>query len=118
MEKLVSASNWYEGGYRANIVTYGIAKVVYDTVESGPIVDLDRIWLTQDVPEALENALMVAGAEAQTIILDPQAVRNIGEWAKKQACWKILTDIELHNPPANIIFSLLLLSFNLISSSI
>jgi hypothetical protein len=39
--------------------------------------------------------MMVAAAEAQTVILDPQAVRNIGEWAKKQACWKILTDIKL-----------------------
>lgn len=95
MEKLVSASHWYEGGYRANIVTYGIAKLVYDTIETGPVVDLDQIWLVQDVPEALENALMVAGAEAQSIILNPLAVRNIGEWAKKQACWKILSDAKL-----------------------
>ena len=96
MEKLVSASSWYEGGYRANIVTYGIAKLVHDTIESGPIIDLDHIWRIQDVPEALVQALMVSGAEAQSIILDPQAVRNIGEWAKKQACWKILSDAELN----------------------
>lgn len=30
LEKLVSAQTWYEGGYRANIVTYAIAKVVAD----------------------------------------------------------------------------------------
>lgn len=95
MEKLVSSANWYEGGYRANIVTYGIAKVVHDTVESGRVVDLDLIWKFQDVPEALENALTVAGAEAQSVILNPQAVRNIGEWAKKEVCWKTLYETRL-----------------------
>ncbi|MBF4406229.1 hypothetical protein EAY15_23985, partial [Vibrio anguillarum] len=29
-EKLVSNAEWYEGGYRANIVTYAIAKLVND----------------------------------------------------------------------------------------
>lgn len=95
MEKLVSSSGWYEGGYRANIVTYGIAKVVHDTIESGRVIDLDRIWKIQDVPEALEKALTVAGAEAQAVILNPQAVRNIGEWAKKEICWKTLHEIRL-----------------------
>lgn len=95
MEKLVSASGWYEGGYRANIVTYAIAKVCHDVEKTGQTIDLDKIWRLQHVPPELLQALDIAGAEAQSVILDPQAVRNIGEWAKKEACWKILSEKEL-----------------------
>ena len=31
-ERLVSEQPWYQGGYRANIVAYAIAKVAYDVV--------------------------------------------------------------------------------------
>ena len=32
-EKIVSKAEWYEGDYRANIVTYAIAKLVHDAKE-------------------------------------------------------------------------------------
>lgn len=99
MEKLVSAQEWYEGGYRANIVTYAIAKVAYDARELEQVVDLARIWRLQDVPAALEGALLVAGAEAQLLITNPpEGVRNMSEWAKKQACWEQFRKRELSYP--------------------
>ncbi len=99
MEKLVSAQEWYEGGYRANIVTYAIAKVAYDARELEQVVDLGRIWRLQDVPAALEGALLVAGAEAQLLITNPpEGVRNMSEWAKKQACWEQFRKRELSYP--------------------
>lgn len=89
MEKLVSAQDWYEGGYRANIVTYAIAKVSHDAAEQEKVVDLSRVWRAQDVPVELEGALLVAAAEAQQLITTPpEGVRNMSEWAKKQACWE------------------------------
>lgn len=88
-EKLVSAQEWYEGGYRANIVTYAIAKVAYDANQQDMVVDLNRVWRAQDVPAPLEAALIVAAAEAQDVITNPpEGVRNMSEWAKKQACWE------------------------------
>lgn len=96
MEKLVSASNWYEGGYRANIVTHGIAKVVHDAGKFDMAIDLDRIWRMQTVPNELLAALEIAGAEAQEIITSPaDGIRNMSEWAKKQACWDRLSKREL-----------------------
>lgn len=96
LEKLVSAADWYEGGYRANIVTYAIAKVVHDAEEMDKVVDLARVWRAQAVPEGLEHALVVAAAEAQDIITHPpEGVRNMSEWAKKQACWKAFSERQL-----------------------
>ena len=95
LEKAVSAADWYEGGYRANIVTYAIAKLVHDLTQKEKVIDFDKIWKSQDMPAELEAALMIAGAEAQSVVLTPIAVRNIGEWAKKQACWKALSEREL-----------------------
>jgi hypothetical protein len=93
LEKLVSAQEWYEGGYRANIVTYAIAKVAHDAKEMEKVVDLSRIWRAQAVPSNLEHALLVAAAEAQDIITNPpEGVRNMSEWAKTQACWKAFSE--------------------------
>ncbi|GAB5436844.1 AIPR family protein [Falsiruegeria mediterranea] len=96
MEKLVSAAAWYEGGYRANIVTHGIAKVVHDAEQRDLVIDLDRVWRMQTVPSELLDALEIAGAEAQAIITNPESgMRNMSEWAKKQACWEALSKCEL-----------------------
>lgn len=100
-ERLVSsaADHWYEGGYRANIVTYGIAKLVYDVTQMKKSIDLDRVWRLQRMLETLESALNIACAEAQIVILNPApGMRHIGEWAKKQACWKNLQEKELNYP--------------------
>ncbi|WP_282028448.1 AIPR family protein [Paracoccus marcusii] len=89
LEKLVSAQTWYEGGYRANIVTYAIAKIAADVDAMKKVVDLARVWRVQDVPSPLEDALLTAAAEAQEVITNPPpGVRNMSEWAKKQACWE------------------------------
>jgi hypothetical protein len=96
MEKLVSGSSWYEGGYRANIVTHGIAKVVHDADKLGLTVDLDRIWLLQSVPQDLLAALELAGEEAQAVITDSdEGLRNPSEWAKQQGCWAVLSKRQL-----------------------
>lgn len=89
LERLVSAQEWYEGGYRANIVTYAIAKVAADAEALEKVVDLSQVWRAQDVPAVLEAALLVAAAEAQDAITSPPpGVRNMSEWAKNQACWE------------------------------
>lgn len=88
LETEVPKQPWYEGGYRANIVTYAMAKVFHDANGEKQVLDLDTIWRRQSVPEALQRALLLAAAEAHNVITDPPAgVRNMSEWAKQQACW-------------------------------
>ncbi len=98
-ERLVSDAEWYEGGYRANIVTYAIAKLVHDAEERDMVVDLDAVWRHQDVSQELKSAILAAAAEAQDVITHPpEGVRNFSEWAKKQPCWKWLSERELNYP--------------------
>ena len=88
LEKLVSLQDWYDGGYRANIVTYGIAKIAHDAREKNLVVDLDALWHLQNVPSDLKEALIKAAAVANSVITNPPTgVRNMSEWAKKPDCW-------------------------------
>lgn len=88
LETEVPKQPWYEGGYRANIVTYAMAKVFHDSNRENQLLDLDAIWRRQSVPEALQRALILAAAEANYVVTHPPTgVRNMSEWAKQQACW-------------------------------
>lgn len=96
LESQVPKQTWYEGGYRANIVTYAMAKVFHDANGEMQVLDLDVIWRRQSVPEPLVRALMIAAAEAHNAITHPpQGVRNMSEWAKQQACWNGLKSRKL-----------------------
>ena len=88
LETEVPKQPWYEGGYRANIVTYSMAKLFHDADGEKQVLDLDAIWRRQSVPEALQRALLLVAAEAHNVVTHPPAgVRNMSEWAKQQACW-------------------------------
>lgn len=88
LECEVPKQPWYEGGYRANIVTYAMAKVFHDATDGKQVLDLDTVWRRQALPDGLQRALILAAAEANDVITHPPAgVRNMSEWAKQQACW-------------------------------
>ena len=105
-DRMIGSSGWYRSdrGYKAQIVTYTVAWVV-DRVrqERGSEVDLRQIWTRQSVPEPLAQALSDAAPLVAEIIKDaPESVRNISEYAKRQACWTAVQnemDMEL---PAQI----------------
>lgn len=101
LEKAVPHQPWYEGGYRANIVTYSMAKLAYDIDKLGKFIDLDRIWRQQSVPAPVGDALLLAAEGAHHIITHPpEGVRNMSEWAKKQACWAQMQDRKIKYPSA------------------
>ena len=93
IERLVPHQPWYTGGYRANIVTYAFAKLVHDAETRKNVIDLDNVWRLQRVPAILEKASLAAAQAANDIITSPPVgVRNLSEWAKKQACWSSLAN--------------------------
>ena len=88
-ERLVSAQPWYQGGYRANIVAYAIAKVANDMGENRRAVDFQGIWRQQAPTPAMEAALTLAAEAAHDVLVaPPQGLSNVTEWAKNQACWE------------------------------
>jgi hypothetical protein len=93
-DKLVARLNF--GGYKANIVTYTIAKLVHAT---GRRIDLDRIWREQDLSPALAEAVTELAPFVQKVIVSPPGDGNVGEWAKKDACWDAVRDIDWTTPP-------------------
>lgn len=101
LEKAVPQQPWYEGGYRANIVTYSMAKLASDIDELKKVLNLERVWRNQSVPEPIENSLLIAAEEAHNVITHPpEGVRNMSEWAKKQACWSQFKDRKIKYPSA------------------
>jgi hypothetical protein len=95
-EKIVTAQNF--GGYRANIVAYGIAKLSH---EMAMRIDFDRIWAKQGVSEALAAALTDLSHLVYKVIIDPpRGTTNVGEWAKRDACWAKVLEVPWSAPPA------------------
>ncbi|GIG91121.1 hypothetical protein Pen02_60570 [Plantactinospora endophytica] len=95
-DKLVARQNF--GGYKANIVTYTVAKIVHAT---GARIDLDRIWREQNLPPALTDAVTELAVLVQKIITSPpEGSTHVGEWTKKDACWDAVRDLDWTLPPA------------------
>jgi AIPR protein len=89
IEKIVSAREF--GGYRANIVTYTIARLAHET---GQRLDLDRIWREQRIGTALAAAIDDLCVPVHDVITRPVRVANVTEWAKRPECWSRVTDID------------------------
>ena len=94
-EKIVQNASWYQQGYRANIVTYTLAKI-FDTLSkyhSKQRLDFNQIWLNQKIPSYLRLEVERIGyLTLQHITSDDRKVVNVTEWCKKLECWKIFQD--------------------------
>ena len=96
-DRLVARQSF--GGYKANIVTYTVAKIVHAT---GVRIDLDRIWREQDLSPTLAHAVTELSVLVQKVITSPPGgSTHVGEWAKKDECWDAVRDIDW-TPPAEL----------------
>ena len=100
-ERIVSALPWYQGGYRANIVAYAIAKIANDTAHQKRAVDFDSIWRRQSQGDAMDEAVATAAEQVHEVLVHPHpGISNVTEWAKKEACWDRVRDIMIDWPDA------------------
>ncbi len=98
-ERIVTEQSWYEGGYRANIVAYAIAKMAHDAREAGRAVDFQNIWHRQGLPPAMVPALTVVAESVHAVLISPApGISNVTEWAKKQACWNRVSELVIAWP--------------------
>ena len=92
-EKLVSAQEWYNGGYRANVVAYTLAMLGHLAKKHGGELDYMKLWTQQAVSDTLLDAIAcVAKAIHDDITQPPAGISNVSEWAKKEGCWTRLVD--------------------------
>lgn len=101
-EELVSKAPWYANGYRANTVTYAIArlaKLIEDDFP-GRALDLSKIWKQQSLSSPLSAQISLVAEQAQRIIGSPPAQwKNVTEWAKKRQCWDAVADAAVELVP-------------------
>jgi hypothetical protein len=99
VEKLVTEQPWYQGGYRANVVAYAIAKLAHDVEARGSAVDFGRIWRAQGISAGLLEALTVVAKAVHGVLVDPPSTtQNVTEWAKQQACWHRVSRLNIDWP--------------------
>lgn len=99
-ENLVTRQPWYQGGgIRSRVVPYAIAKLAYDADKVGEVVDLEKVWRRQSMPDALTEALTVAAEAVHNVIMGTASeIPNPLEWAKQQACWARVKTLKVEWP--------------------
>jgi len=100
-EEIVTEQSWYQGGYRANVVAYAIAKMGSDCEKREEFVDFDAVWRAQGISENMGAAIaLVAEAVHDVLVSPPAGISNVTEWAKQQACWARVKAIDVEWPAA------------------
>ena len=90
---------WYISGFKQNIVIYTISKFVHDLKNRGDgyVIDYDRIWRNQSVPEAMMSQLHSLAKVVFDILTDPGRTKQlIPEYAKTTACWEKIRNARVH----------------------
>jgi len=102
VENIVSQQSWYEGGYRANIVTYTIALLSHLVASvHRKIFDFEALWKAQSFPPVLVPMVEELSKVAFDVITSPpESSANVTEWCKKPACWKALSSTSARLPKA------------------
>jgi hypothetical protein len=88
IQDMVSQQPWYNSGYRAQIVTYSMAKLFNMAESLGGSVDLSKIWEDQELSPELEEQLIGVMAAVNSAIINGKEEENIGQWCKKPKCWE------------------------------
>lgn len=98
VEQIVTNQSWYESGYRANIVTYSIAMLSYliEKEFPGEILDLQRIWNQQEIPEIIEQQMIyITKSVFDAILDDTRETVNVTQWCKRENCWKFVREVDV-----------------------
>jgi hypothetical protein len=103
IEHLVSDQPWYQGGYRANVVAYTLAKLPQVIAKDAPgyTLDFESFWKKQALPEVAGRQLtIIAKAMHDVIVSPPGHIQNVTEWAKRVTCWEDAKAIDIELLPS------------------
>ncbi|HIE64402.1 MAG: AIPR family protein [Nitrospira sp.] len=79
LDKTIMKQSWH-GGYKANIVTYSLAKLANMISEAGENLDLAQIWKSQKLSPALKTQLLTIAELVNNHIQDtPEGITNVTE---------------------------------------
>ena len=90
LSSYIPKQDWYEGGYRANIITYSMALFHRLIMKQFPGRDLDLIliWNKQELPDPVKEALGTISKAIFYKLTDPnRPIINVTQWCKRAGCW-------------------------------
>ena len=98
LEKLISSSDWYDGGFRAQTVTYSMAYLSYIIQKSNKHFDFNKIWELQALPKDVVQIFETITRDVYLNITNPASgSANIAQWAKSQKCWEsVKNDLDVN----------------------
>lgn len=95
-EKIISSSEWYDGGFRAQTVTYSIAYLSHLIKGMKQFLNFGLIWEEQRLPDELMKILQKISEYVYEDITDPlEGTANISQWCKKEACWERVRKLDM-----------------------
>lgn len=71
--------------FQANVAAYVVSLVAN---RLGQELDLDKIWLRQDISAELKLQIQTWATEVNKVLHDRACGRMISEWAKRPECWE------------------------------
>lgn len=96
-ESIVSDSDWYNGGFRAQIVAYTLSLLAHKVSIARLCIDFNKIWNTQTITPAMSEQIRCLAEEVCRIITHPpNGSANPSQWAKKIECWDEVKKIQRH----------------------
>jgi hypothetical protein len=81
--------------FQANVAAYVVSLL---SNRLGERIDLDKVWLRQDVSPELRTQIQTWAGEVNKVLHDSAGGKMISEWAKKLECWDAVRDATYSDP--------------------
>lgn len=95
LDNEIKKQAWY-GGFKANIVTFTIARFKEYLDSHNLTFNLQKLWDLQDLPSDIKRYLLAIAQEVNTCIQDtPNPSTNVTEWCKTQSCWENVKKLDV-----------------------
>ena len=85
--------------FQANVTAYVVALLAH---RLGRALDLERIWLRQEISPELQTQVQRWTAEVSKVLHDSAGGRMISEWAKRPDCWGAVRTASYSEPSVDI----------------
>lgn len=99
IEKLISGSSWYTGGFRAQSVAYSMSvfSLIVNSKKSMHF-DFEKIWEAQTIPDDLKVVFEEISKRVHTSLVSPNSrYGNVSVFAKKKDCWNSISKINFQD---------------------
>ena len=85
--------------FQANVATYTVSLLAN---RLGERLNLEKIWLKQDISPRLKEQIQTWAAEVNKVLHETSEGRMISEWAKKPECWTAVRNSKYSKPADDV----------------